>query len=225
VSLKRKAQTTSLMLRMKHPEADRLIGQLVESSDFHTTYAVLDQAFEFFCHRELEELVGVTRSRDRFQALLDRARGKHGELADLLLPVFEEGWRQTDIAHRRAEIKNEDHRFLLALLLNVPEKTRMLELVNEKFPDANAIDLVVGWVRELSATKTFGSKEPNLLGNVEFDKGHFIVLKGLLQGLTVEEINAQAAGEAQPPGSHRTIEEMANDLRALTMFSEILRPS
>lgn len=225
VLLVRRVQTVSLLLRMKHPEADKFIGELVESSDFQTVYAVLREAFDFLCHRELEEIVGVTRSRDRFEALLDRARRKHGELVDLLEPVFEEEWRQAEIIRRRAEVKNDDHRFLMALILNVPERTRMLELVKERFSDVDAIDLVVGWVRELSATRTFGSKEPNVLGSQEFNNGHLFVLRRLLQGLTVEEIKACAASEVQPASAGWPIEEMVNHLKALPMFKGIFPPN
>jgi hypothetical protein len=225
VSLIKRVQTVSLILRMKHPEADKFIGELVESSDFHTVYAVLREAFDFLCHRELEEIVGVTRSRDRFEALLDRARRKHGESVDLLEPVFEEEWRQAEIIRRRAEVKNEDHRFLMALILNVPERTRMLELVKERFSNADAIDLIVGWVRELSATRTFGSKEPNVLGSQEFNDGHLFVLRGLLQGLTVEEIKARAASEVQPASAGWPIEETVNHLKAMPMFKGICSPN
>jgi hypothetical protein len=225
VSLIRRVQTVSLILRMKHPEADKFIGELVESSDFHTVYAVLREAFDFLCHRELEEIVGVTRSRDRFEALLERARRKHGELVGLLEPVFEEEWRQTEIIRRRAEVKNEDHRFLMALILNVPERTRMLELVKERFSDVDAIDLIVGWVRELSATRTFGSKESNVLGSQEFNDGHLFVLRGLLQGLTVEEIKACAASKVQPASASLPIEETINHLKALPMFKGIFPPN
>jgi hypothetical protein len=221
-SLTKRVQTVALLLRMKHPEADTFIGELVESSDFHTVYAVLREAFDFLCHRELEEIVGVTRSRDRFDAQLDRGRRRHGELIDLLEPVFEEEWRQAEIIRRRAEVKNEDHRFLMALLLNVPERTRMLELVKERFPDGDVIDLVVGWVRELSTTRTFGSKEPNVLGSRDFNNGHVFVLKRLLQGLTVGEIKASAASEVQPAGAAWPIEEMVSHLKALPMFKGIL---
>lgn len=224
-SLVRRVQTVSLLLRMKHPEADQFIGELVESSDFHTVYAGLREAFDFLCHRQLEEIVGVTRSHDRFEALLDRARRQHGELVDLLEPVFEEEWRQAEIIRRRAEVKNENHRFLMALLLNVPERARMLELVKERFSDADPIDLIVSWVRELSATRTFGSKEANVLGSQEFDSGHLFVLKGLLQGQTVEEIKARAAEEPGSTGVNWPIEEMANHLKALPMFKGILGPN
>jgi hypothetical protein len=225
VSLVKRAQTVSMLLRMKHPEADKFIEELIESSDFHTVYAVLKEAFDFLCHRELEEVVGVTRSRDRFEALLKRAHRRHGELVDLLEPVFEEEWRQAEIIRRRAEVKNEDHRFLMALLLNVPERTTMLELVKERYPDVDAVDFVVGCVRELSATRTFGSKEPSVLGSQELNHGHLFVLRGLLQGRTVGEIKARAASEAQPASAGWDVEELVNHLEALGMFKGIFSPN
>jgi len=222
VSLTKKMQTVSLLLNMKHPEADRFIGELVDSSDFQTSYSVLQIAFEFLCHRELEEIVGLSRSRDRFHALLARAHSKHGELADLLLPVFEEEWRQKDITHRRAEIKGEDHRFFLALLLNVPERTRVLELVKERFPHEDPVELVVGWVRELTATKIFGSREPNVLGLANFDEGHLFVFGGLLKGLTVQEIQTRAAADIGPAAKlDLSIADIANHIRNLSLFKSI----
>ena len=221
-SLTRKVQTVSLLLRMKHPEADRFIEELLDESDFHTAFTVLEQAFDFLCHRELEEIIGVSRSRDRFQALLDSARNKHGRLADLLPPVFEEGWRQAEITRRRTEIKGQDHRFFLALLLNVPDRATVLRLVKEKFPEKDAVDLVVSWVRELSATKIFGSKEPNVLGSGEFSDRHLAVFKGMLEGLTTEEIRAHAAPlPQQSAGVASSVEDLATHLKALPLFQSL----
>ena len=212
--LQRKVQTVELLLRMKHPEADGFISDIIDCSDLQTAYAVLDQAFDFLCHRDLEELVGVTRSKDRFQALLDRARVKHGELADLLLPVFEEEWRQTDIARRRTEIKREDHRFFLALLLNVPDRASVFRLVEEQFPGQDAVDLIVGWVKELAATKVFGSREPNVLGIGDFDNNHVFVFERLMRGLTAEETQAEAS-MAKIQGS---VVDLATQIEALPIF-------
>jgi len=81
-------------------------------------------------------MFGLSRSSDQFMNLLARARLRHGELAHLLLPVFEERWRQTNITRRRAQVKNEDHRFFLALLLNVPERPTVLRLVTTFYSEA-----------------------------------------------------------------------------------------
>ena len=220
-SLRRKPQTVELLLRMKHPQVDDFIGSLLDSSDFHTAYEVLKKAFHFLCHRELEEAIGVTRSADRFKALLNLARRKHGELADLLVPVYEEEWRQDEITKRRATIKREDHRFFLALLLNVPERETILRLVKERFPDRDAVELVVSWIKELAATRTFGSAEPNVLG-VGFDDRDLFVFKGLLEGLTEEEIKGRAAAAPFSNAKQPPIEELASHLKALPLFKSIL---
>jgi len=224
-SLTKKVQTVSLLLRMKHPEADRFIEDLLDESDFHTAFAVLEQAFDFLCHRELEEIVGVSRSRDRFQSLLDRARNKHGRLADLLPPVFEEGWRQAEITRRRTEIKGQDHRFFLALLLNVPDRATVLRLVKEKFPETDAVDLIVSWVRELSATRIFGSRDPNVIGCAEFTDQYLLVFKGLLEGFTTKEIEARAASTPrQAASASSSVEEIATHLKSLPLFKSLFCP-
>lgn len=218
VALIKRAQSVSLLLLTKHPDADRIIGDLIESSDFHTVYAVLKEAFDFLGHRELEEIVGASRSRDRFETLVDRARPKHGELVDLLTPVFEEEWRQDQIIRRRAEIKDEDHRFLLALLLNLPGKTAMLQLVKTKFPDADAIEQVLKWVRELSVTKTFGSKDASVLGNTELSADHFSVLGGILQESTLSEITARTNNGLK----QQDIERIAAELRGMPVLRTLV---
>ena len=219
--LKRKLQTVELLLKMKHPDADGFIGALIDSSDFQTAYLVLKRAFQFLCHRELEEAMGLSRSAERFQALLERARGKHGELADLLLPVFEEEWRQEEIIQRRATIKSEDHRFFLALLLNVPDRETVIRLVQEKYPGQDAIDLAAGWIKELAATRIFGSREPNVLGVGEFGERHLFVFRGLLAGFTTNEMKSQAGAEPVAAADQSSIEDLANHIKALPMFESI----
>jgi hypothetical protein len=215
--LAKQTQTVGLLLSMKHPEADAMIGDLLGTADFQTAYFILVKAFRVLCHRELEDLVGVTKSTDRFHLLLDRARARHGELTDLLLPVFEETWRQTDIVRRRDQIKDANHRFLLALLLNVPDRSRVLKLVSERFPEQDPVELVVGWLKELFATKTFGSREPNVLGIGNFEESHFFVFKKLLQGSPAENIGAEAAA----PEITMPIQDIANHIRNLSLFKSI----
>jgi len=221
-SLTKKAQTVALLLRMKHADADTLIGKMIDVSDFQTAYTVLEQAFHFLCHRELEEIIGVSRSHDRFQTLLERARRRHGELADLLLPVFEEGWRQTEITRRRTEIKSPDHRFFLALLLNVPERSSLLRLVQERFPTQDSVEVVMGWIRELSATRIFGSREPNVLGIADLDDLHLLVIRALLEGCSEEEIAARVAADPERlAGASSSLASVIDQLRNLPFFKAI----
>lgn len=217
-SLLRKIQTVSLLLSMKHPEADQIISDLLDQSDFQTTFAVLETAFDFLGRNDLEELFKRSTSTDRFKSLLDRARLKHGELVDLLLPVFREKQRQTDITTRRGMIDGEDHRFLLALLLNVPERAMVLDLVKQRFPDADPVVLILRWIKELTGIKVFGSAEPNVLGLEGFESGHLGILEGLLRGLSDEQIAYQASAEMSAEHVRAVIDRWRSSL----LFESVL---
>ena len=210
----RKVQTVSLLLSMQHPEADQMIYDLLDKADFHTTFAVLETAFKLLGRNELEELFQVSKSADRFQAMLDRARRRHGALADLLPAVFEEKLRQADIVKRRGMIEGADHRFFLALLLNVPERMRVLDLVKQRFPDKEPVEVVIGWVRELSKIKIFGSAEPNVLGIKSIDDTYLEVLAGLLRGLPDEKIRALV-------GDRLPADELIASITSSSLFKSI----
>jgi hypothetical protein len=213
----RKVQTVPLLLSSKHPAADQMICDLLDTADFQTTFAVLEAAFRFLGRNELEELFQVSKSADRFQAMLDRARRRHGMLADLLPPVFEEKARQAHIINRRSMIEGANHRFFLALLLNVPERARLLALVKQRFPDKEPVELMTGWVRELSKTRIFGSSEPNVLGIKSIDDAYLEVLAGLLRGLPERKIRALAANKpTQVP-----VDELIANIKASPFFKSI----
>ncbi len=225
-SLTKKVQTVTLLLSMKHPEADDFIGDLIDAADFQTTFAVLDTAFDFLGNNELEGLFQLSKSTDRFAGMIDRARLKHGQLVDLLPPVFEEKQRQNDITKRRGMIEGRDHRFFLALLLNVPERAMVLDLIKQKFPQADPVDLAVGWIKEMAAIRIFGSPEPNVLGIRDFETSHLTLFEGLLRGLPVEEIKTLAATKSSLPQDVRLpIEGLIERIKALPLFKSIFSSS
>lgn len=222
-SLTRKIQTAELLFQMHHQDADEVVAASIERSDFHTAFAVLEKVFELFCHNEIEQLFGLKRGEDRFYRLLDVARSRHGELAELLLPVYEENWRQRDIASRRSKVKRDDHRFLLALLLNVPNKSEILKLVRQKFPAADPAELVVDWLKELIATKKLNSHEPNVLGLADFDEAHLLVVKAILSAQTKAEIPASATSllNKQLPRT-RSVEELINQVESIPLLRPLV---
>lgn len=220
-SLEKKVQTVSLLLNMKHPEADQFVSDLLDAADFQTTFAVLQSAFDFLGNNELEGLFQLSKSADRFRAMLGRARLRHGQLVDLLPPVFEEKQRQADIAKRRGMIDGGDHRFFLALLLNVPERAMVLDLIRQRFPDADPVDLAVRWIKELAAIRIFGSREPNVLGLNGFETSQLVIFEALLNGLTDEEIKTQSADKTPAALSGNDIGEIIERIRALPLFKSI----
>lgn len=188
----KKLQTIGLLLGMKHKGADVMIGDLICSSDFHTAYLALAETYTLLQSSELDSLFGLSLSKDRFKAILERSRSVHGELIDLVLPVLEEHERQLSIVQRRGTITKDAHRFFLALLLNVPSREQILELVKQRYPDQSPVETILDWVEELGHTRVLGSKETNALGMPEFDDAYVFVLECLLEGLDLEGIDQKA---------------------------------
>ena len=216
--MQRKIQTVSLLLSSNHPDADQMIWDLLDASDFHTTFLILNMAIRHLGSNNLEKLFRVSKSMDRFHAMLDHARQRHGALADLLPAVFDESLRQSDIIARRQTIEGADHRLFLGLLLNVPERTKLLELITQRFPDSDAVELIIRWVKELSSIRAFGSPEPNVLGIKGIDEIYLMVLAGCLKGLRKDEVEA-LVGQDYP--STATDEIVAN-IKEATIFKSVL---
>jgi len=187
----RRRQTTALLLNIQHPKTDELIGELISLSDFQTAFLVLQAVFHTITNDALEKAFGLETGVGRFEALLAIARRRHGELADLIPAVLAEEQRVYNINRRRSQITAGEHRFFLALLLNVPDRVRVLELIAQRFPDADPVETVLTWVRDLSRTRSFGSQESNVLGIRDFDEDYELVLQGLLQGLSCAEVKSK----------------------------------
>ena len=221
----KKLQTIGLLLGMKHKDADAMIGDLVCSSDFQTAYFALAETYQQLQSNEMDTLFGLSTGKDRFRAILDRARTVHGELIDLVLPVLEEQERQMSIVQRRSTITKDAHRFFLALLLNVPSREKILELVKQRYPDQEPVETILDWVEELGHTRVLGSKETNALGLAEFDDSYVFVLECLLEGLDLEAINQKAAAQYPPENAAELktkIPALMETLRESILFKSLL---
>ncbi len=192
----RKLQTVSLLYAMKHPEADRFLAELIVNSDFQSTFLLLERAFSYLSADDMERLF-----------------------------VFEEGARLQDIVKRRGTITSEDHRFFLALLLNVSERERLLAMVKSRFPNRRPIDIVLDWIEELSNTKVLGSNESNVLGIDGFDHNYLFVLEGLLEGRLATDIkekaNREYSGEQAAAVAAR-VESISERLKSSQLLRQLL---
>ncbi len=221
----KKLQTVTLLLGMKHKDADAMIGDLVCGSDFHTAYFILREIYHQLQTSEMDELFGLSTGKSRFNTILDRAKTVHGELAELILPVSEEHERQVDIILRRQTITTEEHRFFLALLLNIPNREKVLQLVKERYPDQDPVETVLDWVEQLGRTRVLGSKETNALGLPEFNDNYVFVLECLLRGLQEDEIRERAKTEYPAESATELIQDipaLAATLKESTLFRSLL---
>ena len=221
----KKLQTVSLLLGMKHKDADEMIGNLICCSDFHTAYGVLMQV-SALKNSQLDELFGLSTGKERFQKILEKARSVHGDLVDMTADVLEEQDRLQNIVMRRSSITGEEHRFFLALLLNVPNREKILALVKQRFPETDPIEKILDWVEELSTTRVLGSKESNALGIEDFNDQHVFVLEHRLRGMSDEEIKTMMASngaQSFPAGLESTVENLSSSLQTSMLFKAMLQ--
>lgn len=220
----KKLQTIGLLLGMKHKDTDAMVGDLICSSDFQTAYFALETFSHTVKHNQMDSLFGLSTGDDRFNALLERARGTHGELVDLIPAVLEEQLRQNNIVTRRGSITSEEHRFFLALLLNVPDRDKTLELIKQRYQGTDPVEKILDWVEELSQTRVLGSKESNALGIEGFDDDHIFVLEQLLRGKSREDIRQLTkTDEFQRFATlDDKLDSLAEGLQEATLFKKIL---
>lgn len=217
--LTKKLQTVSLLLGMKHKEADAMIADLICSSDFHTAYSVLGQ-FSSVKNSQMDDLFGLSGGKDRFQLMADKARTVHGDLVDKALVVMDEHERQQQIIMRRGSITGEEHRFFLALLLNVQGREKILELVKARFPQVDPVEKVLDWVEELSQTRVVGSKEANALGIEGFNHDFLFAFESLLKN---QLTRTRAGGEGEYDYNERgDLEQISEKIRRVPLFKSLV---
>jgi hypothetical protein len=216
----RKVQCAALLLGAKHPEADSIISAMIESSDFHTAFLLLDTAFKHLTADEIERIFHISAGRERFQNLILRARHRHGHLVDLIPAVMEETARQNNIVMRRAYLTGWEHRFFLALILNVPRREMILDLVKKRFADLDPVDTVGEWAHELSSVKVFGTTEPNVTGVDYFDDDCLFVFKRLLMGETLEKIKPDY--EKEYGGDEEEVDSIIESFRNSILLRSLL---
>ena len=220
----KKLQTVSLLLGMKHKDADEMIGNLICSSDFHTTYAVLTQ-ISTLKNSLLDDLFGLSRAKERWESIVEKARSAHGDLVDMTLEVLAEQDRLQDIVTRRGSITGEEHRFFLALLLNVANREKILALVKQRFPGTDPVEKILDWVEELSTTRVLGSRESNALGIEDFNDQHVFVLEHRLRGMSTEQIKkiiASNGGHGFPADLENKVEDLSSSLQASMLLKTML---
>jgi hypothetical protein len=115
--------------------------------------AGLDYERGFFT---LQNCLSALRERDEWEETWNVFAEKHGALAAYAAPTLEEiVWRDR-LVNLRSSIEDADHRFFLALLLNVSQAADVLRLVAERVP-GDPVTTVLGWAEELSESSDAGT--------------------------------------------------------------------
>ncbi len=193
----RQLQLLTVLRKLGNAEWLRHAEGLLTDADFETAFVVLDDL-----HRHL--------SAEQLARLVDVARRRHGALAELLPTVYEEERRQTALIARRVAVTQEDHRFLLALMLNLPERQSILEQVQRRY-GGDPVDWVVRCVGEMANLPSPLANEPSILG-LRMGEVEQVVFRSLLERRSFQEMKARLVDEGF---SAEDLDERDGDLRTL----------
>ena len=144
----RRKQLLDVLEHMGDTEYPELARQMIADLDFERGFFILQHAMGHL--RDLDPELS------EWQATLDAFGAKHGSPAAGIPLTLEECVRRDLIAGLRGRITAPEHRFFLALLLNVPTKTDLLALVAQRFPGEPPVETVLRWIEELVEQTDFG---------------------------------------------------------------------
>ncbi|MDE0827067.1 MAG: hypothetical protein OSA48_09710 [Akkermansiaceae bacterium] len=140
----RRKQLLDVLETVDHPDYAKFVGEMVESLDFERGFNML--------HHTMSRLQDL----DEWEAVLATFQIRHGELAKGVPDTLAECLRRDSIAQMRYHIDDPDHRFFLALLMNVPTRKDIHALISERFPDQSPIETILSWAEELIEPTDFG---------------------------------------------------------------------
>lgn len=217
----KKLQMMSALFRAKHPDADRLATDLLESSDLQSSYTILTRLRHLLGSNQLEQLFKLDGPKARFSHFLDVVSRRHGAAGEIFAPIFERFDMIDDIVRRRGVVTNPEHRFFMALLMNVDSRERIFSLIKQRFPDADPVEKVLDWTFDLAETRVVGIETSNALGIPDFGEVEMFVLENLLKDKTDDEI-VKIYGEEKPSAEPTVITDAITKIRGAVIFRPLL---
>ncbi len=136
-AMTRTLQTLDLLRAIDSPEFESLARASVLRAD------------SFLALKILMHLGSRMEPHERYVAFLRTLLPAHEELVGVLLAHAERDRRERHIISRRQLAKQAEHRFFLALLLNLDHRAGILDMVRRGFPDREPVNAIMGWLEEL----------------------------------------------------------------------------
>jgi hypothetical protein len=207
--LPRVLELLEAVFRSRLDDRETIAVELLETADLHTSVLVLDK-LHFIARPELERLSEVVCRRYPWAAAHVRAA-----VAELR--------RQRLITSRRNAAHDPEHRYLLALLLNLDERDDILRFVAQRVPGRDPVEQIVRWVAELSSLGEGGeSDEPSAgyaFGEVELE-----IFRHLLEERSVDEILAALAQKYDEVADQAlSVRSLCEAMQNSAMFRQLLR--
>lgn len=140
----RRKQLLDVLEQTEDPDYAELVIQMVNDLDYERGFYILQH-----CMGRLADL-------GEWGTALAAFEEKHGDLADGVAATLEECVHRDSIKNMRSRIGEPEHRFFLALLMNVTTRADVLALVAQRFPGIAPVDTVMRWAEELTEVSEEG---------------------------------------------------------------------
>ena len=140
----RRKQLLDVLEKTNDPAYPEMVAAMLRELDFERGFFILQNG------------VGHLQSEGDWEECLQIFQEKHGRLAEGVAPTLDEIVRRDGLVELRRSITDPDHRFFLALLLNVPSRADILAMVGQRFPGAPA-DTIMRWIEDLTETSDLGT--------------------------------------------------------------------
>ncbi len=141
----RRKQLLDVLEQTEDPAYPGLVMEMIADLDFERGFFIL------------QNCMGHLHTLGEWERVLARFQKKHGALASGIAATLDEVVRRDIIAGLRGSISEPEHRFFLALLLNVPTRADLLAMVAQRFPGTKPVETVLRWAEELGEATDFGT--------------------------------------------------------------------
>ncbi len=134
----RRKQLLAVLEESGDPGYAKLVREMIATLDFERGFYILQS-----CMGHLQGL-------GQWDAMLRVFQKKHKTLAAGIAATLDEAVRRDAIKTFRSSVTDPEHRFFLALLMNVPTRTDLLTLVKQRFSKNKPVDTILRWAVELA---------------------------------------------------------------------------
>jgi hypothetical protein len=173
--LERRVQTLDMLRRIDSPDFEALTRDSARAADAFLAFGLLTA------------LMPRVEPHEKYVKLLRDVKPAHAELIDALVAHAEIERRERHIISRRQLAKEPEHRFFLALLLNLDDRASILDVVRRKFPGKDPAEAVVGWLADFEKLDAINawvndvaSKKAAPILDVPMDEGARAAVRDLL---------------------------------------------
>ena len=132
----RRKQLLDVMEQTGDADYADLVAEMVGELDFERAFFIL------------QSCISHLRNLGAWEDVWEVFSSKHGALAEPVAPTLLEIIRRDGIAAMRGNVEDVEHRFFLALLLNVELRKDILEMVSRK-SDGDSLETIMRWAEEL----------------------------------------------------------------------------